>query len=103
LAAARGASSRLEFHESLLAHRAELESVQASEQDLTEAWLKEIAGLQGERIFWSTFPHDIYAIAAPRVEAGERWSFAPGSLLMVVGGTKGHDLTPDWMDTVTPF
>jgi hypothetical protein len=103
MAAARGDSSRVEVPESLLARRDELELMQSSARDHDQAWVEEIAALQGERIVWLSFPHDLYSIALPRVEAGERWSFSSGSVVLMMGGTKGHALPSDWMDTVEGF
>jgi hypothetical protein len=96
MAAARGDLSRVEVPASLLARRDELAQVKASENDLIDAWIKNICSLQGQRILWNVFPYDLYTLAAPRVHDGERWEFAPGSTVVVTGGSKGHDLPEDW-------
>jgi hypothetical protein len=103
LAAAKGDSSRVGVPATLMARRAELEQQQARERDAVETWVKTIESLQGERVLWSTFPFDVYDIAAGRLEAGEQWSFAPGSLVLIMGGSKGNHLPPDWLDITRKF
>jgi hypothetical protein len=87
----------------LLARRDELEQARASDEAAVDAWLNEIARLQGERVIWTNYPYDIYSIAAPRVADGVYWSFAPGSVLVIGGGAKGNDLPGDWADVVGRF
>jgi hypothetical protein len=103
LAAARGDASRVTVPESLLARRAELERSRDREQASDDAWLAEVERLQGELVLWTIFAHDLHAIAEPRVARGERWSFAPGSVLVMAGGTKGRSLPADWRTTVERF
>jgi hypothetical protein len=100
LAQAKGDVSRVDVPASLLARRDELAQMQASEPGLVEAWVKEISNLQGEHIMMSVFPANLYEIAAPRVENGEHWTFAPGSTIVLVGGSKGKVLPDDWKSTV---
>jgi hypothetical protein len=102
-AAARGDASRIDVPESLLARRSELEEAHVDSAASDEAWLAEIEKLQGEHIVWNSFPADMLGFAQPRVEAGIRWSFAPGSVVKVIGGAKGQVLPPDWMDTIARF
>jgi hypothetical protein len=99
-AAARGDVTRVEVPESLLARRRELEDVQAGAQAQDEAWLEEVAGLQGEKVIWSGLPYDIYRFSAQLVERGERWSFAPGSVVLLSGGAKGYQLPENWVETI---
>jgi hypothetical protein len=103
LAAARGDVSRVEVPERLLARRAELEQAQEEERVRGDAWVETIVGLQGQRVLWSVFAHVLHELAVPRLERGERWSFAPGSSVTLAGGTKGHVLPDDWRGTVTRF
>jgi hypothetical protein len=102
-AAARGDSGRVEVPAALLERRGELEQAQANESAAVQAWVEEIAGLQGRHVLWQVFPADIYRIAAARLENGERWSFTPESRVVCQGGSKGRTLPPDWFDTVKRF
>jgi hypothetical protein len=102
-AAARGGIEHVQVPASLLARRGELEAIQKSQDAAIEAWLEGIGDFQGRRVIWNTFPHDITAAAAGRLAKGVRWSFAPGSVLSVTGGTKGHALADDWKETVGRF
>jgi len=103
LAAARGDVSHVSVPAALLARRDELKAGQQRARWLDEAWIEEIAGLQGQFVLWCVLPHDAYSIAAPRLERGERWSFAPGSVALIAGGAKGHDLPADWRNTIERF
>lgn len=103
LAAVRGDISRVQVPERLLARRAELEQNAAANEAHKEEWLREIEGIQGDRILWLIYVHELYEIAKSRLERGERWSFAPGSTVMMAGGTKGKDLADDWSETLERF
>jgi hypothetical protein len=103
LAAVRGDQSRVEVPESLLARRAELDEGQTANQELYANWLKEIAGLQGERIWWTVLAPDLISIAAHFLEMGESWSFDSDSVVTVTGGPKGEPLPPGWLDAIKPF
>jgi hypothetical protein len=102
-AAARGDSARVEVPAALLARRGELEQTQASEPAAVQAWIDSIAGLQGQNVLWQIPPAEIHRIASARLEKGERWSFTPESRVMCQGGSKGHALPPDWLDTARSF
>jgi hypothetical protein len=102
-AAARGDTLRIPVPPPLLARRDELEATQETQDAAIAAWIEEIGSFQGQRIIWNTFPHDIHAVAAQRAAQGIHWSFAPGSVLSVTGGTKGRELAPDWAQMVARF
>jgi hypothetical protein len=102
-AAARGGLEHVQVPASLLARRGELEAAQRSQDAKVEAWLDSIGDFQGRRVIWNTFPHDVLAAATGRLAKGVHWSFAPGSVLSVTGGTKGHVLAADWRETVGRF
>jgi hypothetical protein len=102
-AAARGGTEHVQVPASLLARRDELEATQQSQDATIETWLDGIGGFQGKLIVWNTFPYDILVAATERLAKGIRWTFAPGSVLSVTGGTKGHALAADWKETVARF
>jgi hypothetical protein len=95
--------SNVQVPVALLGRRNELERARVNDEAAVSAWLDEVEALQGQRIIWTNYPYDIYSIAAPRVAAGVYWSFAPGSVLVIGGGAKGHDLPGDWANTVADF
>lgn len=103
LAAVRGDVSRVEVPEQLLARRAELERNAADAQTLRQEWISTVASLQGQPVLWMIYAHELHQIASQRLAHGERWSFAPGSTIMMAGGTKGQDLPADWMNTLHRF
>jgi hypothetical protein len=102
-AAARGDVSRVDVPDSLLARVPEMRAAHDREIEALGEWVETIASFQGKKIIWNQFPFDIHSIAQPRVAAGIRWSFAPGSVLSVSGGSRGHDLDPDWKSEVERF
>lgn len=103
LAAARGDISRVEVPKTLLDRQDDLKRMREMEPAIMEAWVKGIEGLQGQPMLWNVFPTALYEIAAPRVEAGARWTYASGSTVAIVGGSKGKDLPAEWLETARRF
>ncbi len=102
-AAAFGDASQLRVPDYLLARRAELQESQAEIEERGKRWVETLESLQGEKICMMEFAHELTQLAAPRVERGERFSFAPGSVIWVGGGTKGKELPDGWRSTVDTF
>jgi hypothetical protein len=102
-AVARGDATRVQVPASLLARRDEIEGVRATEDAAVQSWIAELEGLQGELLFWAIFAHDFYSVAAPRLAAGQRWTFAPGSVVMFTGGPKGRAIPDDWREIASRF
>jgi hypothetical protein len=102
-AATRGRSEYVQVLASLLARRGELVAPQKTQDAAIKAWLDGLGNFEGKLVIWNTFPHDVLPAAAGRLAKGVRWSFAPGSVLSVTGGTKGHALAADWKETVARF
>jgi hypothetical protein len=103
LAAVRGDVTRVEVPESLLTRRAELEAQNQEVQRARALWLESVEGLQGQKVLWLVFAHELHEIAQTRLERGEHWSFADGSTAMMAGGTKGQDLPANWRETLARF
>jgi hypothetical protein len=103
LAAARGDASRVKVPESLLARRAELKELKAGEEARDRSWQATLERLQGERIVWMVYPFEVYDLAVERIAHGERWTFAPESALVLIGGPKGREIPADWRSTVEQF
>jgi hypothetical protein len=103
LAAVRGDTSRVQVPQTLLSRRDELVRNQAEEPLARQAWIDTIASLQNERLYWNLMNPDVYEIAAEQLGRGQRWSFAPGSVLVTAGGSKGRTLPADWKAVVADF
>jgi hypothetical protein len=87
----------------LVKRRAELQQQHAEQPMRDVSWAAMIESLQGEKIMWMDYPFEVYQLAAPRVERGERWTYSPDSVLVLSGGTKGRDLPADWRSYVDRF
>jgi hypothetical protein len=100
LAAVRGDATRVQVPPALLARRDELRALQARTAAADHEWIAEVQGLQGETVSWSSFVGDMFDLASSR---DDRWSFGPGSALVLAGGLKGRVLPDDWEATIARF
>jgi hypothetical protein len=103
LAAARGDASRVDVPPSLLARKAEFERRQQTAAQRKRDWIDSLIALRGARLIWSAHPYAIAEIADERLRQGQRCAFGPGSMLHLTGGTKGHVLPDNWLETVSEF
>jgi hypothetical protein len=87
----------------LLARRGELEQLQANSEASDQAWLDDVASLHGDRVVWVSYPYDFYTIAGAHAARGQRRTFAPGSVVALLGGAKGYELPADGYQVARQF
>jgi hypothetical protein len=87
----------------LLARRGELEQLQAGREASDQAWLDDIASLHDDRVVWVSYPYDFYTIAGAHAARGQRRTFAPGSVVALLGGAKGYELPADGLHVACQF
>lgn len=87
----------------LLARRGELEALQANSEASDQAWLDDVASLHDDRVIWVSYPYDFYTIAAAHTARGQRRTFAPDSVVALLGGAKGYELPVDGLEVARQF
>ena len=87
----------------LLSRRGELERLQANSEAADQAWLDDVASLHNDRVVWVSYPYDFYTIAGAHTARGQRRTFAPGSVVALLGGAKGYELPEDGLEVARQF
>jgi hypothetical protein len=104
IAQAKGEVSKIQLTEPLRVamrkYLAELEQRPAASADFFELT---VAALQGQRVLVGSFANVLYDAAKTGLERGMRNVFAPGSVGLVGGGSKGFVLPPHWLDVIREF
>ncbi|MBW8754973.1 MAG: hypothetical protein JF595_12635 [Sphingomonadales bacterium] len=103
-AQAKGDGTRVDVPESLLARRAEWETLQTEMPRLQMAFVSEmIPQLTGERVMALGITAMFFEIARNGLETGAGAAFAPGSAVVGGGGGKGMVLPDDAEETIARF
>jgi hypothetical protein len=103
-AQAGGDVSRVEIPETLIARRAEWETMQAEAPARQAAFIRELVPeLAGKRVFVLGITSLFYPIARQGLDAGVRGAFGPGSVVMGGGGAKGTVLPDDADQVIADF
>ena len=103
-AASRGELDRVEIDPKLLERKQEFEAMQARRpQELSAFFERLTRELRGKRVFMTSAYSLMYEIAAAGLERGLRKVFAPNSVILTGGGTKGMLLPDDYMEVIREF
>ena len=103
-AASRGELDRLVIDPALAARKDEFIAMQARQPEELDAFFKEITEtLRDKRVFMIGTYNVMYDVARSGLERGVRNVFAPDSVILTGGGTKGFVLPDTYMDTIHEF
>jgi hypothetical protein len=103
-AEAKGELDRLQLSPSLLARRPEFEQMQRNmPNDLKRFFAAIMENLRGRQIYTINSWNVLYNISKAGISDGLEGVFAPNSIVITGGGSKGEVIPPDWEDVVKRF
>jgi hypothetical protein len=103
-AKANGELEKLELSPTLLARKAEFESIQKDMGNDLEKFMADIVNnLKGQKVYAMVLSNQLSNLSSAGLSKGLSNIFHPDSVLMTGGGAKGQALPPDWKDEAKKF